>query len=170
MKTIYIDCDGVILDSDKRLSEMKAKAGFGQHTKEAYYQYFNYAEDHLEEWDYILKEADQINNSVDIIKELENLKKRIVILTKIHSLHEMKIKFEVLRNKWNITSDIVFVPPYSSKASVVNPENNILIDDLIENIISWNEAGGEGVLFDYNLDIDTPNKIRSLKSLLEYKN
>lgn len=167
METTYIDCDGVIIDSDSRLKYMKERAGFTEHTRESYYKYFEYADNHVDEWNYIIKDADQINNSVDIIKQLEELKKKIVILTKIHSLYEMNIKLDVLRNKWNIKSDIIFVPPYASKDSIVNPINNTLIDDQKENIIHWNEAGGLGLLFDKDIEKDTPNKIKSLKSLLD---
>ena len=38
------------------------------------------------EWEYIICGAKSINNSVEIIRELEMMKKNIAILTKIHSL------------------------------------------------------------------------------------
>ena len=167
MKPIYyVDCDGVMIDSDTRLSIMKKKAGFIEHTKESYYKYFEYAEKHLEEWDYIIKEANQINKSIDIIKEYEKLKK-IIILTKIHSLYEMNLKYDILRNKWNIKSDIIFVPPYSSKSEIVDPKGNKLVDDLEENIIKWNEDGGEGILFDSKIKENSKNKIKNLKLFFE---
>jgi len=163
---IYIDCDGVILNSEKRLRQMKAQAGFIEHTRESYYEYFKYAESHLNEWDYILKCADQINNSVDIIKKLESLKRKINILTSIHSLYEMRLKVEILRKKWNLESDIIFVPPHFKKNEIVNAKNCLLVDDMSENIKSWNQAQGIGLLFDGTLEQNEATKVKSLEFLL----
>ena len=94
----FIDFDGVILDSEERMLKRKYDLGLHNHSSEDEFNtYFEYINLHPEEWTYIIKEAKSINNSVEIIKELENLKKRIAILTKIHTLHEMKVKTEVLR-------------------------------------------------------------------------
>ena len=94
----YIDFDGVILDSEERMLDRKYNAGFHDHKNEKEFDdYFNYTNSHPEEWDYIIRKANPINNSVEIIKELESLKKRIAILTKIHTLYEMKVKIEDIR-------------------------------------------------------------------------
>ena len=86
----FIDFDGVILDSEKRMLERKYELGFHNHKdKEEFNEYFKYTELHTEEWDYIITEASEINNSVEIIKELESRKRKIAILTKIHTLYEM---------------------------------------------------------------------------------
>lgn len=111
-ENIFIDFDGVILDSEERMLERKYELGLHDHNNESEFdKYFEYTNLHPEEWDYILKDAKSINNSVEIIKELEILKKEIVILTKIHTLKEMKTKIEVLRDKFEILCPVIFVPP-----------------------------------------------------------
>ena len=63
-----------------------------------------------EEWDYIIRNASSINGSVEIIKELEKIRK-VAILTKIHTLYEMKVKIEDLRDNRKIECPVIFVPP-----------------------------------------------------------
>ena len=92
-------------------------------------QYFEYTNNHPEEWGYIIREARSINNSVEIIRELEKLKKRIAILTKVYTLYEMKTKVEDLRRSRNIQCPVFFVPPGIKKHQIVIPNNQILIDD-----------------------------------------
>lgn len=98
-KCTFIDFDGVILDSEERMLERKYDVGFHNHKDGSEYdKYFEYTNMYPEEWDYIIREANSINDSVEIIRELEHLKKRIAILTKIHTLYEMRVKIEDLRN------------------------------------------------------------------------
>ena len=68
----YIDLDGVILDSEKRMLERKYMAGFENHNDSKQYDaFFEYTDTHPEEWDYIIREANSINNSIEIFKELQ---------------------------------------------------------------------------------------------------
>ncbi|NMA50415.1 MAG: hypothetical protein GX951_00995 [Mollicutes bacterium] len=134
--------------------------------KKEFDDYFDYTNIHQEEWDYIIREASSINNSVEIIRELESLKKKIAILTKIHTLNEMKVKIEYLREHRKIYCPVIFVPPGIKKHNVVIPNGQILIDDLKKNVRLWNENGGNGLLFDKNLSNDTDGKVKSLEFLL----
>ena len=69
-KCTFIDFDGVILDSEERMLERKYDSGFHNHKDGSEYdKYFEYTNMYPEEWDYILKDAKSINNSVEIIKE-----------------------------------------------------------------------------------------------------
>lgn len=164
----FIDFDGVILDSEERMLERKYELGLHDHNNESEFdRYFEYTNSHPEEWDYILKEAKSINNSVEIIKELENLKKEIVILTKIHTLQEMKTKIEVLRDKYEILCPVIFVPPGIKKHQVVIPNNQLLVDDSKKNIYRWIENGGQGLIFDSTIDYDSESKVRSLEFLIK---
>ena len=104
-----IDFDGVILDSEERMLDRKYDLGFHDHkNKSEFEQYFEYTKLHPEEWDYIIREAKSINNSVEIIRELENLKKKIAILTKIHTIYEMEVKTDVLRDDLKILCPLIF--------------------------------------------------------------
>ena len=58
----FIDLDGVILDSEKRMLERKYDLGLRNHkNEEEFDQYFEYTNLHPEEWNYILKEAKPVN-------------------------------------------------------------------------------------------------------------
>lgn len=165
---IFIDLDGVILDSEKRMLERKYDLGLRDHkNEEEFGQYFEYTNLHPEEWNYILKEAKPINNSVEIIKELESLKRKIAILTKIHTLQEMKVKMEVLRENQKITCPVIFVPPGVKKHQMIIPNTQLLVDDSPKNINSWIENGGVGLIFDPSIDHDTYEKVRSLEFLIK---
>lgn len=165
---IYIDFDGVILDSEERMLERKDKAGFHNHrNKTEFYDYFDYTNIHQEEWDYIIREAISINNSVEIIQKLESLKKKIAILTKIHTLNEMKVKIDDLREHRKIFCPVIFVPPGVKKHKIVIPNGQILIDDSKKNIKLWNENGGKGLIFDKTLSNNTNEKVKSLEFLLK---
>ena len=85
----FIDFDGVILNSEERMLKRKYDMGYIDHkNKDEFDKYFEYTNLNPREWDYIIREATPINNSVEIIKELENMHKKIAILTKIHTLYE----------------------------------------------------------------------------------
>ncbi len=164
----FIDFDGVILDSEERMLNRKYDLGLHNHNNEDEFDtYFAYTNTHPEEWEYIIKEAKSINNSVEIIKELEKLKKRIAILTKIHTLHEMKVKTEVLRENLKILCPLIFVPPGVKKHQIIVPNHQLLIDDSPKNINRWIENGGRGLIFDSTIESNTNEKVRSLEFLLK---
>lgn len=164
----YIDFDGVILDSEERMLERKDDAGFHNNNDEKEFDdYFDYTNIHQEEWDYIIREASSINNSVEIIQKLESLKMRIAILSKIHTLDEMKVKIEDLREHRKIFCPVIFVPPGVKKHNVVIPNGQILIDDSKNNIRLWNENGGRGLVFDKTLSDNINDKVNSLEFLLK---
>ncbi len=165
---IFVDFDGVILDSEERMLKRKYDLGFHNHKNESeFYAYFEYTNLHPEEWEYILKEAKSVNNSVEIIKDLENLKKKIAILTKIHTLQEMKVKTEVLRENLKILCPVIFVPPGVKKYQAIIPNHQLLIDDSSNNIKQWIENGGKGLIFDPTIETDTNEKVKSLEFLLK---
>lgn len=164
----FIDFDGVILDSEERMLERKYDVGYHDHkNKNEYDEYFNYTNLHPEEWDYIIREAKSINNSVEIIQELEILKRKIAILTKIHTLYEMKTKIEDLRNHRKIQCPVFFVPSGVKKHQIVIPNNQLLIDDSKNNIKGWIENGGKGLIFDPSISENSKDKVKSLEFLLK---
>lgn len=164
----FIDFDGVILDSEDKMLERKYNLGFCDHkSEEEFDKYFEYTNIHPEEWEYIIRNAKSINNSVEIIKELESSKRKIAILTKIHTLQEMKVKIEVLREDLKIFCPVIFVPPGIKKHQVIIPNGQLLIDDSKKNIIRWKENGGKGLIFDTSIENDTNDKVKSLEFLLK---
>lgn len=164
----FIDFDGVILDSEERMIERKNSIGLYNHKDEHQFKkYFEYTNSHPEEWNYIIREAKPINDSIKIMKELENMKKEIAILTKIHTLLEMKIKVEDIRMHRNINCPIIFVPPDAKKHEIIIPNSQILIDDSQNNVYEWIENGGIGYIFDSSIENNTKKKVKSLEFLLK---
>lgn len=140
-KFVFIDFDGVILDSERLMLERKEYLG--------------------------LKNHDSKLESVEIIKELEILMKKIAILTKIHTLNEMNVKVDVLRNKFKIMCPIIFVPPGAKKYQVIVPNNQLLIDDSKKNIDEWIKNGGTGLVFDPLIEKNDSYKVKNLEFLLK---
>lgn len=154
----FLDLDGVILDSEERIINLKEK------NKELDWNNFFETVD----WFKLLSESKTINNSVEIIRELENQKRKIAILTKVHTLLEMEAKVIELRRNRKIQSPIIFVPPHITKSQICIPSNNeILVDDSIKNIKDWNMFGGDGILFDPNNKTTAKRKVKSLEFLLK---
>lgn len=147
---IYIDCDGVIIDSEKLL--------FG----EEYYEqkrkgYIKSEKDKIKyvqnvDWSKLLKESEIINDSINILK---SIKYDFTILTKIHSLtNEGVAKIKMFR-ELGIKNEIILVPYTVGKQDVVSAKNSILIDDTIRNLDLWKSNGGISIYFNKdNLDID----------------
>ena len=167
-KYIFIDCDGVILDSEQRMNKKKEERGYLNHNDgKEFDDYFKLADSIEGEWEYIIEGASSLNSSVEIIRELEKMKRKLAILTKVHSLKEMQIKVSDLRQNRYIYSPIIFVPPGIQKYEVVIPNHQLLIDDSKKNINGWIEHDGQGLLFDDKLDNNSKTKVRSLKFLLK---
>lgn len=159
MKKTFIDLDGVILNTEELLLEEKEN----KYPNIGYYDYFqNYAN-----WLETARKSNSINHSVEIIRELEYLKKRLIILTKINSVREMEQKLFHLRNERLINSPIMFVPFDALKSQIAMPSSgDILVDDTISNIYDWELCGGCPYLFN-NHEIEYHNKVRSLEFLLK---
>ena len=137
MRKIYIDCDGVILDSITNLCLQKEKLGLYNHIDpDEFYKFFEIADKNPSLWEEVIIKAESLNKSVEIIRSVEDYK-NITILTKIHSLKEMDLKVKKLRYLCNITSPIVFVPGPFDKNEIVDATGNILIDDSEYNIKKW---------------------------------
>lgn len=154
----FLDLDGVILDSEERIVELKKT-----NQKLEWNQFFETVD-----WFKLLRESNSINNSVEIIKELEKMQKKIVILTKIHTLLEMEAKVLELRDNRKINIPILFVPPHVKKSQIYIPLNKeILIDDSLKNVDDWDLNGGDGILFDPYDRVAAKRKIKSLEFLLK---
>ena len=117
--------------------------------------------------DHCASKVDQALESLSDVDSVRvDLKKKIAILTKIHTLYEMQTKVDDLRIHRKLMIPIIFVPPGEKKHEVIIPNNNLLIDDSKKNIEEWIKNGGQGLLFDKTLKKDEIAKVRSLKLLL----
>jgi len=153
-KTIYIDFDGVIVDTQKKVNEL--------------FRMFNY--EISDAWNYflanlnwklnMLPDAKEINNSFEVLKELYKLKKDVYILSRVFSLKEAQDKIEFLRDN-GIYTDFIASPGRIEKYKVIVPnQNKILIDDSESNIKSWIDNNGKGIYFTENkIDLEVSKKI-----------
>lgn len=143
---VYIDFDGVILDTEKLLfEEWRKMPNHSLLSEEKKIQYIQVAD-----WKHILDDSEIIRDSLYYLKEMDP--KKSTILTKIHSLtNEGMAKVHWIR-KNNIEQPIVLVPYTVSKSNMVPASGNILIDDCLKNLNEWSSCGGIPILFDINND------------------
>ena len=154
---IYLDFDGVLVDSEKRVVQYKEKQP--NLSWDDFFEKLN--------WYSLLEESLEINDSLKIVYELQKNHKNIAILTKIHTLLEMQAKVNFLREKNRITLPIFFVPPHVNKSQIIVPNrDDLLIDDSKKNIDDWISSGGIGMCFCENLSNNEKGKVKSLKFLL----
>ena len=150
---IYIDFDGVIYDTVSIiLNEIKEKEITLDENCNTFFAKLN--------WEKILNEAEEINSSINAIKNLQKTY-NIKILTHVSSINEMEHKFKFIRKKLK-NIDIIFVPKSIMKSQIINPINQVLIDDSKKNIDDWKSNGGIGILFG-------KNGIQSLKEICKIK-
>ena len=150
---IFIDFDGVIFDTEKRVLERKK-----QKPNISWDEFFEKLN-----WFQLLEESKIINNALDYILEGQTKSKQIAILTKIHTLVEMEAKVKSLRSR-KIEVPILFVPPHIKKSQIYLPNNReILIDDSIKNLIDWEQNGGKSIYFNENLN--SSEQFETIKSL-----
>ncbi|MBQ2946603.1 MAG: hypothetical protein IJE04_01960 [Bacilli bacterium] len=141
----YIDCDGVIFDSeiwlfDDEYRSLKIKDEFN---KIKYIQ--------TKDWNEILRKSGIINDAINILKELRDF----AILTKVHSMENEGVAKIKLFRSLDIKNEIILVPYTLKKTDVVDPCGNILVDDTVHNLDDWKEEGGIPIFFNKdNLDID----------------
>ena len=115
-------------------------------------------------WYDLLKNVRDINDSINHIKRINNLKLyNISILTTVNSLDEIAAKKNYIRaNQLNLP--IISVPKGTDKNEIVDAKSTILVDDYSRNLYSWEEAGGIGIKFSEEVSKDFIT-IKSLKEL-----
>ncbi len=160
-ETMYmIDIDGVCIDTEERTSIIASQVGG---FKEAF---------KLIDWHEHIFSSKQINNSLDILREVQHKLKRIQLLTQNHTMDEAKEKILYFREQ-DIFIPIISVPPKVSKSTVVQPAfyggNAILVDDREKHVIDWNNSGGIGVLFTQDEQEKELRKVKSLDFLRRIK-
>lgn len=147
---LYLDFDGVILDTInvtyRQLEELNI-------TEEEKIQQFYRDID----WNILLKETKQINNSISNIKKIiESNLYDVEILTHVNSELEGILKKEYLQQYFP-NLNVIPVIKTTDKCDAVDPMNSILVDDLKDNLIKWNEKGGIAIKFtDHTKNIDFP--------------
>ena len=154
----YIDCDGVILDTETglfdRYYELKEK--YSSMRKKEYLQQLD--------WYHWLRQVQILNDAIKILNNYDP--KDVEILTKVHSLKEAQAKIEYFRSN-NVKNNIIIVPDFLSKTRVVSASGNVLVDDSNTNLLEWDKADGYPLHFGKKDSIYT--KIKSLDEVLNDK-
>ena len=143
---VYIDFDGVILDTEGVLFEEWRKNpnrySLSENDKIKYIQ--------KSDWSYIINNSEIINDSIYYLRQMDS--KQSAILTKIHSSSNEGIaKIRWLRDK-GIKQSIILVPYMVKKTDMVDACGNILIDDCLKNLDDWSNDNGIPIFFDVNND------------------
>ena len=123
-KKVFLDFDGVILDSEQRIVALK-----NQNLELNWEEFFENVD-----WKNLYENSNEINESLEVIKELQRQKRQLYVLSKIHTLLEGQAKTNFLR-ECGIEIPILLVPPHIKKTSIYLPnDGSILVDDNYKNI------------------------------------
>ena len=142
MKNLYIDFDGVILDTISVGYKMLEELGIDLKDDPQVSNFWR-----VLDWNDFLTKTPVINDGINAIKKIIATNEYdVAILTHIHSLEEAEAKVKFIRKHLSDIT-IILVPKTIPKTKIVNAKNAILIDDYAGNLRQWKEAGGFGVRF-----------------------
>lgn len=163
MENIYIDFDGVIMDTIRVTYDMLDRLEVDRSDTEKMREFYANLN-----WKQILSLTPIINDSFKCIKKLYASRKyNIAILTHVNSLDEAIAKINHIR-KYVKDVTIIPVPREVSKNKMCSTKGSILIDDYSGNLMEWEKEGGIGIQFSTDL---TKNKgfpvIDKLDTILE---
>ncbi len=161
-KELYIDFDGVILDTiplvykafndnNIDMSDTKAKTEF------------------LAKYDYskMIDKKYILRDSIKCINKLIKSNRFIIsLLTHVNSLEEGILKVNFIRNYFKDIT-IIIVPKEISKTKMVHSKDAILVDDYSQNLTEWEKEGGIGVRFSIELESKGFKVIDKLDQLLD---
>ena len=163
MKELYIDFDGVILDTIGESYKMMDEAGIDKKNYEDCFKFYSNLD-----WVDMIKKSPEINDSMNCIKKImESGKFRVSILTHITTLEEGIAKINYIRRRLKDIT-VILVPKKISKTKMVHSEGSILVDDYAGNLREWENAKGIGIRFSTKLNgkgflvIDKLDKILEL--------
>lgn len=138
MKKLYLDCDGVILNTINLTYKMLKEKNITERNEiEEFYRKLN--------WKELIIEAGEIDNSIEKIRKLINYFD-VEILTHVNSDGEVIAKlnyFKEVLPEIKVTTVLKKI----NKADFVSPKGAILVDDYLPNLEYWYEKGGIPVKF-----------------------
>ena len=154
MKNLYIDFDGVIMDTIKVTYDMLDRLEVNREDFEKMSEFYENLN-----WKKILSLTPIINDSFNCIKKLLSCEKfNIAILTHVNSLDEAVAKINYIR-KYIKDITVIPVPREISKTKVCKSEGAILVDDYSGNLRDWEKEGGIGIQFSTDLNKDKGFKV-----------
>ena len=165
MKQLYIDFDGVILDTMTKSYEELKKENIDRKDQDKVMEFLRNLD-----WKKLIEETEEINDSINEIKKICDSKKfNVYILTHVNSTNEMIEKIKYLHKKLPLVT-VVSVPKEIPKTEVVNPSAAILIDDYSGNIREWQKKLGIGIKFVKELEGSDYPEITHLSEVIDMFN
>lgn len=161
MQMLYLDCDGVILDTIDSVYNKIINSGkeLNEENVGSYYR-------NLDWYNFILEVGD-INNAISNIRKLlASGKFEIKVLTHVNSIEEGKAKIKYFSEVLP-SIEVIPVPKSIQKADFVDPTGAILVDDFTPNLDYWHEKGGIPIKFSSTNKECNYLKIFSLDELLQ---
>ena len=147
MLNLYIDFDGVIMNTIEVTYEIMNNQKIDLKDIDKVEEFYKNSD-----WNTILKQSVPINNSWECLEKiLESKKFNVSILTHVNSLKEIEEKVKIIRKHFRDIT-IIPVPKSISKTKMLKAEGAVLVDDYVNNLIEWEEAGGYGIKFDLDMD------------------
>ena len=165
---LYLDCDGVILDTIPAIDKALQKVGYtykGQSKNEPFMKDFL---KNKFNWEEEIELIPILDDSVNKIKKLDkedifNIK----ILTHVISDKEAKAK-EKLFAELLPNIEVITVPKEIKKTEMVEVKNGILVDDYLPNVVDFNSEGGIGIKFAGKETSDDVIRITDLLGLITF--
>jgi len=146
MKNLYIDFDGVIMDTIRVTYDMIERLEINREDYEKVNEFYANLN-----WKQVLSLTPILNDSFNCIDKLLKCGKfNIAILTHVNSLDEAVAKINFIR-KYTKEVTIIPVPREISKTKMCKIDNSILVDDYSGNLKDWVNAGGIGIQFSTDL-------------------
>ncbi len=146
MTNLYIDFDGVIVDSIDVSYKIAEEKNIGK-TFEEYQEFYKNLD-----WIEILSKSKPINDSWECLARIiDSHKFNVAILTHVNSISEIEEKVKMIRKHFKDIT-IIPVPKSISKTDMIKAEGSVLVDDYVGNLDEWKDAGGYGIKFDLDMD------------------
>lgn len=154
---LYIDFDGVVLDTITVTYRMLEEQSIDRTDFERANKFYKELD-----WNKVVRETPQINDSINCIKKLMDNGYCVFILTHVSSLDEAVAKINYLVE---LIPDVTIIPvPKSvSKTKMIHTKDSILVDDFGGNLDEW--AGEGGIPVKFSLKTDKQYKYTSIDKL-----
>ena len=163
MRRLYIDFDGVIMDTIPLLYNELAKNNVSIGDEKEVRRVFA-----AFDFSTIIKDKNILNDSIDCINKLLDSKRfEISFLSHVNSLEEGVVKVQYLRRHFKNNVTIILVPRGLSKPKMVHSKDAILVDDFSGNLKEWEETGGISIRFSKELESHGYKVINRLDMLLD---
>lgn len=158
-KNLYIDFDGVILDTMTPILKDYEKQKFDTYQEEKNF-FIDYP------WKNIINDKYIIGNAIeDIYKIIKSNKFNLAILTHVNSLNEATLKINYLR-KYFKDITIIPCPKEIPKTKMIHTKDAILIDDYAGNLRTWQAEGGIPVRFSLKGNGKGYKTLKELKEII----